>query len=236
MKKYLLTSVMVTALALTIVGTASAEEVTDSSNRLREIKQEFRDSQMDTRQDIIEKRVELRTENREEFETIRDNDSLTPEERREALKTQMENRRGDLSSIRQDRINAFATRVAHRLEVAIVRVETLADRLERRLDILKEKGKDITSASKLVDEARTAISDAKVSLADFQSKVAELSSSENPKDLIAGVREASKNTIEQIRTAHTKVVEAIKSVRGSSDTKDEDSDNDSDPDGDSSEE
>ena len=152
---------------------------------------------------------EERDERREELQEKQD-------ERREELQEKQDERREELNEKRKDRIKAYIERILHRFDAAIERLEKLADRVDSRIAKLEEeRGVDLSEASDLVGEARIALWKAKDSLSGIESEAIAALKTGDPKTTFGIIREILNVAKEDIKSAHKKLVEAIRLVKAS---------------------
>ena len=138
------------------------------------------------------------------------------DERREELQEKQDERREELNEKRKDRIKAYIERILHRFDAAIERLEKLADRVDSRIAKLEEeRGVDLSEASDLVGEARIALWKAKDSLSGIESEAIAALKTGDPKTTFGIIREILNVAKEDIKSAHKKLVEAIRLVKAS---------------------
>ncbi len=106
-----------------------------------------------------------------------------------------------------------------RLDSAITRVESIINRLDSRITKIEATGITLESAKQKVMQARTEIATAKTTSSTLPALFAEIRSSDVPlRVAFEKMKRALKETEARIKIAHKAVVEAIVSVKASTET------------------
>lgn len=227
-KHYLIPLLIALALIISSPINALAEDSTSADagvagsirERAREAREKFQAEREGVKEQLQQDRTkfkgereDIKEEHRDAVKNILGDDSLSTSSKREALKAEREIRGGKIDDLKKSRIEAYSSRMVRRLSAAIDRVDSLIGRVEERLTKADTKGLDIKTAQASLAEAKTSVSEARIALADFQAKVGDLINTSTPADSLAKVREASQTVITSIKKAHSKVIEAITSLK-----------------------
>lgn len=118
-------------------------------------------------------------------------------------------RRAQLSIRVAERITNLAANVSNRMEAAIARLGSIADRLESRMNKLEGNNVDITLARASLESAHMELAAARDSLSDIDVEVLAATGSENPIQAWQNTRATYKTAKEHIVTAHNLMKQTV---------------------------
>ncbi len=134
-----------------------------------------------------------------------------------------------LSDKREQKLKTFTDRMIGKIEAAFTRIDRLAGRLNNRLDIFDGRGADASESRALLVEATTLISAGRASLDQAKIKINELLLADIvDREKFAEIKTIIKAVVDQAKTAHRKVVEAITKARGAVEKTEAENQNDDD--------
>lgn len=149
-------------------------------------------------------------------------------ERREEMKENIEERRAHFASTTalrraniaeniKEHVIEHANHIARILDAMIVRLETLADRIQARIDTLEEAGVDASAAQTELDEAHVEIEEAAEAIEDVKEAVTEALAAEDPREALRAVKPLGEASKTAIREAHAALMEAVRALPGRGD-------------------
>lgn len=146
------------------------------------------------------------------------------DEKRERVAQRRAEQQKLVSEKRKERIRAYFGKMFTRIEAAILRLDTLADRIASRIQKFEDRDIDVEKAQQLLSDARSLIEQAKQTLADARGSIENILNNENPKEIFALTRNTIKSVVTHIKEAHRALVESIVALKGAvSETSKEDS-------------
>ena len=167
--------------------------------RAQEERQELRQDIKDVRKEIGEKRAEIKTEVKEGIKEL--------ELKRDALKKQLENTRGDI-------IKRFASRMIKVHNAAVERLNKLADRIDSRIaKFEKNKNVKLDAVKAKLVIARAKIAVAKSYIDGIQAKVDVAIVGGNAQEAFKNVRGFFDISRENLKVAHSALVDVISSIK-----------------------
>lgn len=199
------------------------ERAEEARAKFRAEREAVRETAREDRAEFKTEREDIRDDHRDSVKAIMADDSLSTSSKREMLEDKREERKGLIDSLRRDRIEAYAERIARRLTAAIERIESLITRTEERLAKRDAEGANTEAAKTLISDAKTSVSDAKIALADFRGDVGELVSTSSPAQAFVNVKDAAGVVITEVKEAHAAIIKAITSMKSSVKTSSDDS-------------
>lgn len=138
------------------------------------------------------------------------------ETRQAEREVKQEERRQKLEEKRAERIAAYAERMVKRMNAAIDRFEKISDRVSSRIAKIEEKfgdRVDLSESKTLLEAAQLEINNARASVDAINAELALVLESDTPKEAFEQVRTLFSNAKGDLKSAHTSLVEAIKSVK-----------------------
>ena len=115
---------------------------------------------------------------------------------------------------RKEVIDRFADRVTERYHDSIMRMRTLADRIETRIGEIESKHDvDLSDARAKLATARTELNQAETVVNGIPAAVDTILATEDGTEVFADVREVLKNAHEEIRDGHQALVETLRLVK-----------------------
>ncbi len=118
-----------------------------------------------------------------------------------------------ISEAQKNRVAEAVERTSRRIEAAFVRVETLAGRLQARLEILAEQGLDIGRQNDLLSQAEDDIDEGRMILRQAKENFKDNIDSDRPLTAFRQFQLDIQPSINLVKQAHQKVVEAISITR-----------------------
>ena len=137
------------------------------------------------------------------------------EEARQKAAEKREEIRQKLAEEAAKRVQAFAERTLERFEAALERLSKLSERIGSRILKLEENGLNLDRASSLLEEANVKIDEAETSVLEAGELAGDVITSENPKEMFAGMRDALNTAKEAIKDAHSALVDSISAIKAS---------------------
>ena len=118
-----------------------------------------------------------------------------------------------VSEIQRERIAQYAERMFIRLQAAILRLDTLANRVEDRLNHFTNDGINTDNAEATLAVARDLITDSHEALSQAEQTVIDLLADEDPMAIFPDVRAEVRQVADLIRQAHLQIIEAVTLMR-----------------------
>jgi len=154
------------------------------------------------------------------------------EERREEIQNQTEEKRAQIEERRMANLEKawsnYANSMIRRFDLAIAWLETMEERINSRIEKLKEGGVDTTETEAFMASADSAIESAKEAVSDLKDAMELALESETPAIEIRSARALVEEARLAIKSAHSEMVKAVRSLKpglnrvdDSSDTGDE---------------
>ncbi len=196
---------LVSVLALTQVSYAQEGAVPSTTNTGSNTRPQVRPTPAQTkevRQNMMEKRAEIKEEVKEKREEVRTNAA----ERRAEIKEEVQNKRVD------NKINA----VHLRFQATIERQEGIVARVESRLAKIKAEGGNTTEAEKILTEAKGHIAEAKKALENLKTIAGTNTASTTPQASFETLKNASAEIHKHLKASQdslSKLVERMKVIK-----------------------
>lgn len=125
-----------------------------------------------------------------------------------------EKNRTKVEETRKIRIGAFYGKIMNRMEVVVIRLQRLSERIDSRINKLEETGADVSEAKALLEAADGKIKEAVKSLSDAKNKINEiLDSGETPKIMLEKIKDEVRVVKQAIKDAHAALVDVIAAIK-----------------------
>jgi len=135
---------------------------------------------------------------------------------KQRIEEQKASKAAQLSDIKKQNIRFYFSRMATRINTAILRLSTLIERIEARLTIIESENSDIKTGDihKEVDNAKALLDEATAKLAAAQANIDTVLDSNDPKKAFEVIREEVKEIKGMLVEAHTILVHTIGDIKG----------------------
>ncbi|MCW9054517.1 MAG: hypothetical protein OQJ98_00845 [Candidatus Pacebacteria bacterium] len=147
-------------------------------------------------------RAQLATSTKERLEQI--------EERKSELRLQLEERRAELEEKKNERIARYLGYISRKMDAAIERLNTLADRILSRIEKLEEVGHEMTDARAVLDTARGEIAIAEEEMNSALEDAKTALEEDMTREAFGQVASTLAHAKESLRDAHKALVEVIR--------------------------
>lgn len=165
-------------------------------DKARSVLQERREGKVELSDDV--EKTQVRKE-------LRDSDSNRNNEERVA----------ELKEKKQERVAKFLNNIKRKMDAAISRLIRLSERIESRIVKLEERGADMTEARRLLESAKSDIEHAQENIITAVENAREALAMDLSRDAFGGVVSELTKAKENLRSAHTSLVQVIRTMKNS---------------------
>ena len=162
---------------------------------------------------------EKRDELRKDVDNDRDNKLLNGTTDRDAQlrATDRDDNRAlrvaELKEQKKERVSKFLGNIKRKVDAAILRLQTLGERIESRIVKFEERGLDMTKARQLLEVAKGEIRSAQENIRTAVEDAREALANDPSRDSFGGVVSELSKTKENLRSAHASLVEVIRVMK-----------------------
>lgn len=185
------------------------QDATDSSLK------PARTSPLDTLRSKVKERVGTKQESAKEKVELK---RSALQEKRAELREKAKEKRAEvkqrISVKRSEKIKEFSIRIKEKLLAMVERMEKLAERLQSRMNKLAEKGADTAAAQTQLDDAKAKLAAVKTRISDLRGVGADITSSDNPKELFSAVKEEVHAIKKDLVEVHRLLASSMGKIKG----------------------
>jgi hypothetical protein len=204
---------------------SSSNQKIDKVDSLKKDRSEFVGKLQDAKQDAKESRVQLREKVKDKLQDAKNKDARkdilksTNIERKTMLENIKNRRREILSEAKTDaghRIKAFLKNILNRFDKTLEKFVNILERINDHVLKLKERGADTTAVDSAIEIAEELVRKANVEVDSVHSKFEEALASDNPREFINEIKNASRIAANSIKEAHRAINAAIQELKKAS--------------------